>query len=390
MEKKGSKPNKNYYRPLAVAFAAFILVFFIAGLILPDKEMSAKEKRMLSRFPEMSSDRVLSGGFADDFEEYASDQIPFRDAFTGLKVRVDLAAGKKESEGVYLCRDGSLIERMEEPDEEKVDNTLAAMTDFAGRINADPLLVLVPNAVSVYKEKLPALAVTADQKAFSETVQQKLAGAGVEYLDLTGTLLAGKESVDLYYKTDHHWTTPAAKLCAPVVLNALERSFTDDYTPLVACCDFKGSLAAKSALAGDAEDEIIVYAPEEDPVCLVTGSGGAGKRATVYSEEGLESSDPYTVFLGGNEGLIQIETDRIGSGKLLVFKDSYFNCFLPFLLRSYEQIDVVDPRYFSGDLNTLLLNTEYDQVLFFYNMNTFSEDTSLSLVLNEITGGEEG
>ena len=382
------KLNKSPYAVLAVVFAAFVLVFFIMGVFLPDREMSDKEKRILTQFPELSAGQVFSGGFADEFEEYASDQIPFRDVFTGLKVRVDRLAGKKESEGVYRCRGGYLIERMEEIDETRLSNTLEALSGFSERVQADPLLVLVPNAVSVYKEKLPAFAITADQGEFSEKVQKGLAGSGISVCDLTDVLENGKEEGDLYYKTDHHWTTLAAKLCAPAVLGRLGKSFTDDYTPLTVCDDFKGSLAAKSGLGGNLTDEINVYAPLTEPVYLLTGSDGSGRRATVYSEEGLNSNDPYTVFLGGNEGLIRIETDQIGAGKLLVFKDSYFNCFLPFLLRSYEIIDVVDPRYFSSDLNTLLLETQYDSVLFFYNMNTLSEDTSLSLVLPEENGGE--
>ena len=130
-------------------------------------------------------------------------------------------------------------------------------------------------------------------------------------------------------------------------------------------------------------DNISIYVTETAPNYLVSGTSRDGKSASVYSIEGLKSSDPYTVFLGGNDGFLHIETDQIGKGSLLVFKDSYFNCFLPFLLNEFETVDVVDPRYFSDDLNEMMMANKYDSVLFFYNMSTFSEDTSLSLVLNE-------
>ena len=127
-------------------------------------------------------------------------------------------------------------------------------------------------------------------------------------------------------------------------------------------------------------DPIDIYSPETDDVYLATID--SQKTATIYSLEGLESSDPYTVFLGGNSGLVHIETKDISKGKLLVFKDSYFNCFLPFIISDYGIIDVIDPRYYSGDLNQLILQNQYNTIMYFYNMNTFTQDSSLSLVLN--------
>ena len=87
-----------------------------------------------------------------------------------------------------------------------------------------------------------------------------------------------------------------------------------------------------------------------------------------------------SLFLGGNTGELQIVTERIGCGRLLVFKDSYFNCFLPFLLQQYEQIDVIDPRFYSGNLEELLSAGHYDRILYFYNLNTLRDDQNLSLL----------
>ena len=44
---------------------------------------------------------------------------------------------------------------------------------------------------------------------------------------------------------------------------------------------------------------------------------------------------------------------------------------------------MVDPRCYSSELHTLMYQNGYDQVLYFYNINTFSADTSLALVIGE-------
>ena len=382
MKSDQKRKNKAYYSILGVIFASFFIVFMILSLILPDAEISLREKRLLASAPALSPNRILDGSFADDFEKYGSDQIPFRDMWTDMKISADTLAGKNESQGVYRCSDGYLIEKMQEPDPALLEQNMGMVRHLGSLLNVPQTFVMVPNAVSVYSNKLPAFAVTADQQAFSAKASALLSGSQTAYLDLTD-LLGSKagESERLYYRTDHHWTTYAAMLCAPAVLESLGASLEEGWMRLPVCDTFTGSLSAKSGFSA-MPDEIDIYVPENESTYLVTGS--SGKRASVYSAEGLSGSDPYTVFLGGNEGYLHIETDNIGAGRVLVFKDSYFNCFLPYMLESFEGIDVIDPRYYSDDLLTLLYQNQYDRVLYFYDMNTFSEDTSLALVLGEL------
>ncbi|MBP3728694.1 MAG: hypothetical protein J6H18_00320 [Lachnospiraceae bacterium] len=320
-----SRKSLLYLRLLGTAFALLLLGFSFMNLISPAKAISEKEKRVLKTFPAPRWDQILEGAYSRDFEEYASDQILFRDFFTDLKVFSDTLLGKSESQGVYRGKDGFLLEKMETPDPSVYGESLETINAFGKQQEIPQFFVLVPNAVSVYADKLPLGAPSFDQSTFAGLIRQGL-DKEVGFLSLEEPLRAARSEGDLlFYRSDHHWTSLGAYRCAPSVLALLGKDW----------------------------------------------------------QEGLLSSDPYTVFLGGNEGFIRIETDKIGAGHLLVFKDSYFNCFLPFLLNAYESIDVVDPRYYSEELSTLLYQKEYDQILYFYNCNTFSGDSSLSLVLGE-------
>ena len=378
------KKLRIYYRVLGRLAFLLLLALLLAALLTPDRAVSDSEKRTLTQVPALSLRRIARGDLAEDFEAYVSDQIPLRDQWIRLKVSLDRLFGKTESQGVYRGKDGFLIEKMAPLDRERLNDTLQKAVSFGEASNVPQTFVLVPNAVSVYADKLPKAAVTENQEALAKLVSSSLEGTGTRFLDLSSLLSSHREDeVLLYYRTDHHWTTYAAFLSAPSVFEALGKEFSGVWTPMTVADDFSGSLAAKSGWPVKTPDSIQIYAPETEPAYLVTADDSSGKTASVYSLEGLKSSDPYTVFTGGNAGHLRIETGAVGEGSLLVFKDSYFNCFLPFLLGSCETIDVIDPRYYSGDLLTLLYQNEYDQVLYFYNMNTFSEDTSLSLVLGE-------
>ena len=78
------------------------------------------------------------------------------------------------------------------------------------------------------------------------------------------------------------------------------------------------------------------------------------------------------MFLHGNNGLSRIEGN--GEGRILVLKDSYANCFVPYLTANFAQIDVVDFRNYNYGLDALDADNHYDQVLVLYSFDSFKSD----------------
>ena len=78
---------------------------------------------------------------------------------------------------------------------------------------------------------------------------------------------------------------------------------------------------------------------------------------------------------------MKIKTPTAENRRLLVLKDSYANCFLPFLAPYYREIVVVDPRYYYGDLKGLMETEEINEILYLYSTATFVSDTSLATLV---------
>lgn len=86
-------------------FCLLLALSALAGLIMPDRYYSEREKRTLTQKPQLTMAAFLSGRFGDELEDYLTDQVPLRDGWVTMKTYLELAVGKRESGGVYLCKD---------------------------------------------------------------------------------------------------------------------------------------------------------------------------------------------------------------------------------------------------------------------------------------------
>ena len=86
------------------------------------------------------------------------------------------------------------------------------------------------------------------------------------------------------------------------------------------------------------------------------------------------------MFFGGNYPEIKISTEKINDKNLLIIKDSYANSFIPFLLNDYENICVIDLRYFKEDLEQYINDNKITNVLILYNIENFSQDETIKYI----------
>ena len=84
------------------------------------------------------------------------------------------------------------------------------------------------------------------------------------------------------------------------------------------------------------------------------------------------------MFFGGNTSVMDIKSVSTSEKRLLVVKDSFANCFIPFLAPHYREIVVVDPRYYSGTMEDIMETYRITDTLIMYSGNTFVTDNHIS------------
>lgn len=379
------------YIKITIVFLLFLLITCVFNIFSKDKEYSETENRMLAQKPEFSLDSLASGDFMKDMEDYVTDQFFLRDSWINLKLLEDMALGKRESNGVYIGKKGTLMEIPEKtPDEDAVKNNLEAIRDFALRHeDINSVMTLVPNAAYVCEQLLPANAPVRDQQADIDNAQS-ITGSALTFVDVTEVMTDHREEY-IYYKTDHHWTSLGARYAFEALAGALGiQDPAQDYDIYPVTHSFSGTLASKSGY-DKGSDTIEIYVPQGvDTDCVVNYVDEQKKSASIYDSSALEQKDKYEVFFGGNHTRVDITTPLEENKNLLLFKDSYANCFVQFLVPYYRSITIIDPRYYYDDIDRLIRDNGITDVLFLYNVNTFMTDNSLADVLAETQGSDTG
>ena len=379
------KPNgyRYFYHLTGCLFGIFILAVLIINFIVPDKGFSQKENRVLASRPAISVSQLTSGKFADGYETYVNDQFFLRDWWITLRAASQRILGNTKENGVFLGKNGYLMEDFTAPSQERLNRTVNAMADFAARHSELPQYALIaPNAVNILSDKLPALAAATDQNPYLDATASALEKAGVTFVDVRDTLSQHKED-NIYYHTDHHWTTQGAYFAYLQLAKVLGiNSSSISYDKLPVSKSFQGTLSAKSGFRASKKEEMDVFLPRDEvPSSVVNYVDEQKKTASFYDTSQLETRDKYAMFFGGNHSKVVITTPTEENRTLLIIKDSYANSLVPFLAPFYRKIVLVDPRYFYDDLEELIQVEEIQEVLYLYNANTFYADTSLELTL---------
>ena len=360
-----------------ITLAAFAILLFAAcgilTLVLPDSEFSEEENRSLKQKPELTLKSVVKSDYQKELEDYLSDQVVCRTDFMKLYALAEIAECRTDYNGVYVCDDDWLIEVYKKPENTYVN--AERFRKISDNLDADCTLMLIPTAVSMYSEKLPSF--TSKNNKQKEVMKYMYANSGMQTVDVWDTLEDAKKDTRLYYKTDHHWTTDAAYICYEKFCEAkgLTAVPKESFDIEEVSNRFYGTVYSKALTPFQPYDTIKAYKQDMSGITVTYASG----EGSLYNDEYLQKKDKYSYFLNGIQSEITITNDNIKEGKtLLVVKDSYANCFVPFLINHYSKIVVLDTRYYRLGVSTAAANSGADEVLFLFNLNTFDTDTALA------------
>lgn len=376
--------QKGIFKYILVVFASIIIIADVCLIFMHNKPFSENENRTLQQFPVANTSSIVSGKFMSEAEGFVSDQFFLRDKWISLKFLADKYTGRENSNGVWLGYDNYLFEDINIPRGKSLIKNLEAIKEFAKGLDVNMTMALVPNAAGICGNLHPFYTPLRNQSRDISFIEKNLAGS-LSFVNLDELFRAHKNE-DIFYRSDHHWTSAGAKYAFEYMASALNiEDVIKDYYVLLAADDFSGTMASKSG-SFNTKDSIYIYIPKtENFEYVVEYVEEQQKSATIFNSAALDTKNKYEVFLGGNHPQISIKTTVNNGRNLLIFKDSYANAFMQFILPYFETITIIDPRYYSDDCTKMIEAKGITDVLFLYGANTFVEDNSLAGVLSDRT-----
>ena len=371
--------TKAYSRFLAAFFCLFLGGLLVWHVLLPDRVRSETENRTLAQRPELTWSALADGSFTKAAEDYFADQFPLRDGWTGVKARAELLLGKREFNNVYLCGD-TLIAKVNPPLDGLEDRNLDCVRRMAERTEIPVYLGLIPSAAEIWRERLPAGAESWDQAAFISRAAEL---EGVEPVDVLGALRARAEE-DIFYRTDHHWTTLGAYYGYAALMEALGRG-EEVLAPeaakerdLPVSNGFQGTLYSQSGIHW-LEPDSIEFWVEDRGLSVTSWRNGAPEETELYDSDYLGEKDKYSAFLGGNQPLCVIRNEA-GAGRLMLVRDSYADSLAPFLARHFEEVHLLDLRYYRGSPAAYAQEHGVDGIVVLQSVPNLITDRNLALL----------
>lgn len=369
---------------IVIVGCLMIGVVSAGSFLAKDREFSENENRYLAETPEFSWEKVLEGEFQEDLESYLNDQILGRDFWITAKTSIQKFIGDSDIGGAYVGKDGYDFEKIipESVDEDLFVKNTVAVKDYLdycknqGIEESQISFLLVPTSGLVMEDKLPANARLFDQEKYLEEAKATI---GEQYVvDVTKELQEAAKTEQVYYRTDHHWTSTGAliayeKWCSDTGMDFLGR---EAYQQKNVTDTFRGSLYSKILDYDSAYDSIWTYAKDENTDYTITIDGEEAE--SFYVESKLKEKDKYTYFFGGNYGETIITNNGNKNGRrLLVIKDSFANCFVPLAAEDFEEIYMIDLRYCKEDMAAYVKDKGVTDVLILYNISNFITDKNI-------------
>ncbi len=217
-------------------------------------------------------------------------------------------------------------------------------------------------AVNAFAAKYPNLNVTAaivpkcaafqSPEGFNDPYENTVAfinntyalmDARVKKADGIGTMTPHKGEY-MFYRNDHHWTSLGAYYASVAYCeaNGITPYALDTYETYIAT-------GAGGSLKGYANGDYHLSLNPDYSVChyphtgylMTYNNGGVWYKGTALNPNIAEY---WGMFICGDQPLTVIDTDNKNGRALIVFKESYGNAFVPYMIDYYERIVVVDIR----------------------------------------------
>lgn len=416
----------------SIAYLSIVVTAAVALALLlnffPRSKYSPLEKRELKQFPKFSWHDLWGGKFTSEVSSWYSDSEPYRDRFMTLsmlaKHAIEVPIPGDDEKIVFHAAESEEAKAPDQKNERDLEeyanninanenaklahkgilvvgsgqNVRAIMTFGASEHAADGYAAVANKYKEIFGDKVnvycmiipTAIAFYCPDAAKKSTKSQRATIASlyshlrddVKAVDLYSEL--GRHAKeDIYLRTDHHWAPLGgyygAKRFAEVA-GVPFKTLSEGYEKHVVH-GYVGSMYgySKDIAVKNAPEDFVYYTPTGvnytttytsytiDKNYKVTGEKPPVKGEYFFKHSD-GSSGAYCTFMGSDTKITKVETGTRNGRRLIILKDSFGNTLPGYLFYSFEEVHVIDFRYFTKNMKKYVADNKITDILFANNV----------------------
>ena len=268
---------------------------------------------------------------------------------TGTAEEIEKDFGDGQDVGYWLVVDGKAVQlfKFNKENFEYYSQILNKYSEKMGE--GVKIYSMIPPTASEFVQLKRYKGITDSQNDALDFLKSKL-DRSITSVNVYDALNEHKDEY-IYFRTDHHWTALGAYYAYASFMEAKqEQPVPLDQYDKFDLGDYLGSSYSKTLNKSLEKnpDNFIAYRPFVDYEYLMY-YGNTEKKADVIDMKYADQiSNKYLTFISSGGGTWSVIKTDIHNGKrIMVIKDSFGNALVPFLLPHYEEIYVVDARFYS-------------------------------------------
>ncbi len=362
--------KENWSKITVISVAIVFYGFALLCWFKPADDISEVERRELAKMPELSMDSFAEGSFMDEFEEYAVDQIPFRQGFRTVKAAIGIyALGQLDNNDLYV--DEGYIIDMEYPlDVDSIERAADRFTDVYNKY-------LLDTDVNVYMSIIPDKNYFNDNDVYPIMEHDKMVGIMCENMEYSTYIdVFGELKLEDYYKTDTHWRQEKIISVAEKLGTSMGVNIDTEYEQMKVDKTFYGVYYGQMSLPNQGDELYYLINPNIDDCTVYDYENN--RNISMYDMDAATGRDPYEMYLYGPLSLVTITNPNADTGKeLIIFRDSFGSSIAPLLATGYSKVTLVDIRYISPEILGNFIEFDNQDVLFLYSTSVLNNSETI-------------
>lgn len=373
--------NRAFNRITAVIVFTFIVSFLVLTVFREKGTESYQENRRLAELPEFKFSAIMDGSYTDKLGEYFSDHFAGRSYWISASGIVKANMGEGIVNDVFVTED--MLLGLYQTPVDSYNEFASDVNMYAENYDGTVYFAVIPTSAGVYSDRLPEYLSNNGEKQKIDTLYNSVDNS-IRKIDAYNILKMLNDNY-IYYRNDSKWTSYGAFCVYRTVIQKLGflPSAYDKYTIEHVTGDFRGNLYNKSQYSEVKADILDVYTYRdgaEVTECTGYNNDGTSYTKQLYDKSYISTNDMYNMYLGEDAPLVRIKTSVNNERKLLVIKDSYADCFIPFLTQHYSEIAVISPDCIESGISNFVNPDDYEQTLILFGIEALNQTDFLDSI----------